>query len=164
MISYSKRAAAAARGRPGGRRSQVRHAFLFHCNSSIIFRLSYALEAYFEMVRSRLRAWKLVLLALVLAPLIALLALGLWPVSADFAGDEGTAGVDSRASGLKKPFPSMVVPAANPMSSDLRSDPRTALGHLLFFRSDCLGGQHIILRCLSSPRSWSFRWAGPLDG
>ena len=85
------------------------------------------------MVRSRLRAWKLVLLALVHVPLIALVALGLWPVSADFAGDEGTTGVDSRASGLKKPFPSMVVPATNPMSSDLRNDLRTALGHLLFF-------------------------------
>src|SRR5688572_19720551 len=69
------------------RQKAVLHAFPFHCNSSIIFR----------MVRSRLRAWKLVLLALVLAPLIALLALGLWPVSADFAGDEGTAGVDARA-------------------------------------------------------------------
>ncbi len=85
------------------------------------------------MARSRRRAWKLALLALVLVPVIGLLALGFWPVSADFTGDEGTAGVDSRASGLKKPFPAMVVPAGNSMPSDLKSDPRTALGHLLFF-------------------------------
>lgn len=79
------------------------------------------------------RWWKLAILAVIAVPLLALLAIGLWPVSADYSGDEGTAGVDPRAPGLKKPFPNMVTSSTNPMSSDLKNDDRTALGRLLFF-------------------------------
>jgi len=61
------------------------------------------------------------------------LALGLWPVDADFIGDEGTAGVGKYGSGLRRGFPAMVIPPDNALLADLKTDPRTRLGHLLFF-------------------------------
>lgn len=61
------------------------------------------------------------------------LALGLWPVDADFIGDGSTAGVGKYGSGLRRGFPAMVIPPDNAVLADLKNDPRTKLGHLLFF-------------------------------
>jgi parallel beta-helix repeat protein len=83
--------------------------------------------------RPKRRRWGWIA-ALMIALLIAVVfALSLWPVRADFAGSEGTAGVDPSGVGLRKPFPSMVVRADNPLANEPGKDERVALGRLLFF-------------------------------
>jgi cytochrome c peroxidase len=72
------------------------------------------------------------LLLLVVALFAGLMALGLWPVTADFAGAEHTAGVREGGGGLKKPFPAMVVPTDNAVNNEKNSE-RATLGRLLFF-------------------------------
>jgi cytochrome c peroxidase len=59
-------------------------------------------------------------------------AMGLWPAPEEFAGNEGTAGVDAGGGGLRRPFPSMIVPAGNE-PVDAKSNERAELGRLLFF-------------------------------
>ncbi|HLG13310.1 MAG TPA: parallel beta-helix domain-containing protein [Blastocatellia bacterium] len=77
--------------------------------------------------------WKYVLAVLLAVLIGGALALGLWPARADFAGDEGTAGVAFGGGGLRKPFPAMVLRADNPLSPEPAADKRVALGRLLFF-------------------------------
>ncbi|HSQ19208.1 MAG TPA: parallel beta-helix domain-containing protein, partial [Blastocatellia bacterium] len=61
----------------------------------------------------------------------AFIALGLWPVQADFVGDGGTAGVGTGGGGLVRQFPKMVLRADNPLATG--DDERVKLGRLLFF-------------------------------
>lgn len=91
---------------------------------------------HFEAGRtaSRPRRWKALLFGLILVLFVVLLGLGFWPVQTDFAGSEGTAGVDPQGDGLQRPFPAMVTVADNPVPMDSR-DERVALGRLLFFDS-----------------------------
>src|SRR5512138_2341487 len=71
-------------------------------------------------------------LTLLLGLLFAtLIALGLWPVQADFVGDGGTAGVGTGGGGLVRQFPKMVLRADNPLATG--DDERVKLGRLLFF-------------------------------
>src|SRR5258708_309831 len=79
--------------------------------------------------RRRLLRVLIVLLAL---PIAAFVALGLWPVKADFVGDAGTAGVGKGGGGLVRQFPKMVLRADNPLPTS-RDDERVQLGRLLFF-------------------------------
>jgi len=78
------------------------------------------------------RRWLRVLFGLLLLPVAALLALGFWPVKADFHGEGSTAGVGKGGGGLVRQFPKMIAPADNsaPASKD---DARVELGRLLFF-------------------------------
>ncbi len=78
------------------------------------------------------RRWLRLIIALLALPVLSALALGLWPAPVDVLGDEGTAGVGAGGGGLRRPFPSMVVRADNPMPLDT-NDERVALGRLLFF-------------------------------
>ena len=78
------------------------------------------------------RRWLLVLIALLALPIAAFVALGLWPVNADFVGDAGTAGVGKGGGGLVRQFPKMVVRADNPLPTS-KDDERVQLGRLLFF-------------------------------
>ncbi|HWP42356.1 MAG TPA: cytochrome c peroxidase, partial [Blastocatellia bacterium] len=82
----------------------------------------------------------LVLLVLIFA---VFLALGLWPVQADMAADETTAGVGPGGGGLRRRFPNMIAPADNPAPTDPKSDERVALGRLLFFDPVLSGGNDI---------------------
>jgi cytochrome c peroxidase len=100
-----------------------------------------------DEARSKPRAnWRRRVVRLLLAFLVVLcgayIAVGLWPGPKDFAGSEGTVGVDSGGGGLKRPFPSMVVPAGNE-PTDARSDERAELGRLLFFDPILSGGNDI---------------------
>jgi len=85
--------------------------------------------------QSRLRAgrrlWPRVLLLIALLLVAGIVALCVVPVSADFAGDERTAGVIG-AGGLHRNFPAMVLRSDNPLPAT-GSDPRVELGRLLFF-------------------------------
>ena len=83
--------------------------------------------------RPRRRAWKRILLIIVIALFAGLLALGLWPARADFAGDESTTGAGRGGNGLNRPFPSMIVRDNNPLAADPATDERVQLGRLLFF-------------------------------
>jgi cytochrome c peroxidase len=85
-----------------------------------------------EQARSKWRFVKRLLLLIIIALVGTSIAVGLWPVAADFAGDEGTAGVREGGAGLKRPFPAMLFPADNGLKSDKYID-RSALGRLLFF-------------------------------
>ena len=78
------------------------------------------------------RRWLRVLIVLLALPIAAFVALGLWPVKADFAGDAGTAGVGKGGGGLVRQFPKMVLRADNPLATT-RDDERVQLGRLLFF-------------------------------
>lgn len=78
------------------------------------------------------RGWLKVLMALLVLPIVAFIALGLWPVQADFAGDEATAGVSKGGGGLVHQFPKMVLRADNPAPAS-KDDERVQLGRLLFF-------------------------------
>ncbi len=78
------------------------------------------------------RRWKRILLGLVAILFAAVLALGLWPAKADFAGDEATAGVGLDGGGLKRSFPSMIFPADNSPAGSQASE-RIELGRLLYF-------------------------------
>jgi parallel beta-helix repeat protein len=82
--------------------------------------------------RSGSRRWVRVLLVLLALPIAAFVALGLWPVNADFVGDGGTAGVGKGGGGLVRQFPKMVLRADNPMPVG-KDDERVQLGRLLFF-------------------------------
>jgi parallel beta-helix repeat protein len=82
-------------------------------------------------VRSR-KLWLRVLIVLVALPIAAFIALGLWPVQADFLGDGGTAGVGKGGGGLVRQFPKMVLRADNPLATTA-DDERVQLGRLLFF-------------------------------
>jgi len=81
--------------------------------------------------RSR-RLWLRILIVLLALPIAAFIALGLWPVQADFAGDGGTAGVGKGGGGLVRQFPKMVLRADNPLAATA-DDERVQLGRLLFF-------------------------------
>src|SRR5258708_5347839 len=78
------------------------------------------------------RRWLRVLIVLLALPIAAFVALGLWPVKADFVGDAGTAGVGKGGGGLVRQFPKMVLRADNPLPTS-RDDERVQLGRLLFF-------------------------------
>jgi parallel beta-helix repeat protein len=78
------------------------------------------------------RRWKRILLGLVVVLFAAVLALGLWPAKADFAGDEATAGVGRDGGGLKRSFPSMIFPADNSPAGE-KAGERIELGRLLYF-------------------------------
>src|SRR6185369_8556353 len=78
------------------------------------------------------RRWLLVLIVLLALPLVAFVALGLWPVEADFVGYGGTAGVGKGGGGLVRQFPKMVLRADNPLPTS-KDDERVQLGRLLFF-------------------------------
>ena len=71
----------------------------------------------------------LILLVMVLATIISL---AMWPATADFHGDESTAGVREGGAGLKRPFPAMIAPADNTLA-DAKAADRRELGRLLFF-------------------------------
>jgi cytochrome c peroxidase len=73
-----------------------------------------------------------ILLALLLVPCAAYIALGVWPAPKDFAGGEGMTGVASGGDGLRRPFPSMVAPAGNELTAPMNTE-RAELGRLLFF-------------------------------
>ena len=81
--------------------------------------------------RSR-RPWLRILIALLAVPIAAFIALGLWPVQADFVGDGNTAGVGKGGGGLVRQFPKMVLRADNPLAT-AADDERVQLGKLLFF-------------------------------
>ena len=78
------------------------------------------------------RRWPRLLMMLAIVVIAGLFALGLWPESQEFAGDESTAGVAAGGEGLKRSFPAIVVRADN-APADEKSAERTALGRLLFF-------------------------------
>ena len=78
------------------------------------------------------RRWLRVLIVLLALPIAAFVALGLWPVKADFVGDGGTAGVGKGGGGLVRQFPKMVLRADNPLPTS-KDDERVQLGRLLFF-------------------------------
>ena len=78
------------------------------------------------------RRWLLILIMLLALPIAAFLALGLWPVQADFVGDGTTAGVSKGGGGLVRQFPKMVLRADNPLATTV-DDERVQLGKLLFF-------------------------------
>ena len=78
------------------------------------------------------RRWLLILIVLLALPIAAFLALGLWPVQADFVGDGSTAGVSKGGGGLVRQFPKMVLRADNPLATTV-DDERVQLGKLLFF-------------------------------
>jgi parallel beta-helix repeat protein len=82
--------------------------------------------------RPKRRLLKRVMLLVLAALVAAVAALGLWPVAADFAGDESTAGVGAGGAGLRRPFPSMVVPDDN-LVTNPKNGERVQLGRLLFF-------------------------------
>jgi len=82
-------------------------------------------------VRSR-RLWLRILIVLLALPIAGLIALALWPVQADFAGDVETAGVGKGGGGLVRQFPKMVLRADNPLAAT-GDDQRVQLGRLLFF-------------------------------
>ncbi len=81
--------------------------------------------------RSR-RRWLRILIVLLALPIAAFIALGLWPVQADFVGDADTAGVGKGGGGLVRQFPKMVLHADNPLAT-AADDERVQLGRLLFF-------------------------------
>jgi cytochrome c peroxidase len=81
--------------------------------------------------RSR-RPWLRILIVLLALPIAAFVALGLWPVQADFVGDGNTAGVGKGGGGLVRQFPKMVLRADNPLAT-AADDERVQLGKLLFF-------------------------------
>jgi cytochrome c peroxidase len=81
--------------------------------------------------RSR-RLWLRILIVLLALPIAAIIAMGLWPVQADFVGDVDTAGVSKGGGGLVRQFPKMVLRADNPLAST-KDDERAQLGRLLFF-------------------------------
>ena len=78
------------------------------------------------------RRWLLILIVLLALPIAAFLALGLWPVQADFVGDGSTAGVSKGGGGLVRQFPKMVLRGDNPLATTV-DDERVQLGKLLFF-------------------------------
>src|SRR6185369_10640867 len=78
------------------------------------------------------RRWLRVLIVLLALPIAAFVALGLWPVKADFVGDGATAGVGKGGGGLVRQFPKMVLRADNPLPTS-KDDERVQLGRLLFF-------------------------------
>ncbi len=78
------------------------------------------------------RRWLRVLIVLLALPIAAFVALGLWPVKADFVGDAGTVGVGKGGGGLVRQFPKMVLRADNPLPTS-KDDERVQLGRLLFF-------------------------------
>ena len=78
------------------------------------------------------RRWLRVLIVLLALPIVAFIALGLWPVKADFVGDASTAGVSKGGGGLVRQFPKMVLRADNPLPAS-KDDQRVQLGRLLFF-------------------------------
>ena len=82
--------------------------------------------------RAKRRFLKRVLSLLVVALVAGLLAIGLWPVTADLAGSESLTGVGEGGGGLNKPFPAMVVLEDNTLTNDKNAE-RVALGKLLFF-------------------------------
>jgi len=92
-----------------------------------------AQEMDLSQPRAKGRRWLKALLALLVVIVGAFTTLGMWPVTPDFVGIEGTAGVDPNGGGLKKTYPALVVPADNPVPSDAKQDPRVELGRLLFF-------------------------------
>lgn len=81
--------------------------------------------------RSR-RLWLRILLVLLALPIAAFVAMGVWPVQADFAGDVETAGVGKGGGGLVRQFPKMVLRPDNPLPAT-NDDERVQLGRLLFF-------------------------------
>ena len=81
--------------------------------------------------RSR-RLWLRILILLLALPIAGIVALGLWPVQADFIGDGSTAGVGKGGGGLVRQFPKMVLRAGNPLATTA-DDERVQLGRLLFF-------------------------------
>lgn len=78
------------------------------------------------------RLWLRILIVLLALPIAAFIAMGLWPVQADFAGDVETAGVGKGGGGLVRQFPKMVLRADNPLPATI-DDERVQLGRLLFF-------------------------------
>ena len=82
-------------------------------------------------VRSR-RLWLRILIVLLALPVAGFVALGLWPVPADFVGDSATAGVSKGGGGLVRQFPRMVLREDNPLPA-ASNDERVQLGRLLFF-------------------------------
>lgn len=82
-------------------------------------------------VRPR-RKWLRVIIGLLILSLAGFLALGLWPVKADFNGQGSTAGVGKGGGGLVRQFPKMIVPADNAAPAN-KDDARVQLGRLLFF-------------------------------
>jgi cytochrome c peroxidase len=82
-------------------------------------------------VRSR-RLWVRILIVLLALPVAGFIALAIWPVQADFAGDNATAGVSKGGGGLVRQFPKMILRADNPMPT-ASTDERVQLGRLLFF-------------------------------
>src|SRR6185436_4065435 len=78
------------------------------------------------------RVWLRALIVLVVLAVAGFVALGLWPVKADLAGNGGTAGVGKGGGGLVRQFPKMVLRADNPMPATI-DDERVQLGRLLFF-------------------------------
>ena len=85
-----------------------------------------------ETRRRPRRRWLIALIVLLALPIVGFVALGLWPVKADFVGDAGTAGVGKGGGGLVRQFPKMVLRADNPMPVS-KDDERVQLGRLLFF-------------------------------
>jgi len=85
-----------------------------------------------EPAAKRRRLWLRILIVLLAIPILAFVALGLWPVPPDFVGDGGTAGVGKGGGGLVRQFPKMVVRADNPVPT-ASDDERVQLGQLLFF-------------------------------
>jgi len=83
--------------------------------------------------RKKSRLWLKALMVLLLLPVLAFLALALWPAPVDVLGDEGTAGVGAGGGGLRKPFPAMVLRADNPLPPNPATDERVELGRMLFF-------------------------------
>ena len=89
-------------------------------------------EPRLETRRRPRRRWLIALIVLLALPIAGFVALGLWPVKADFVGDAGTVGVGKGGGGLVRQFPKMVVRADNPMPVS-KDDERVQLGRLLFF-------------------------------
>src|SRR5262249_21694118 len=78
------------------------------------------------------RLWLKLLLTLVILLAAGLIALGAWPAPKDFVGEEGLTGVSADGSGLRRPFPAMVMRDDNKVG-DARFKERVELGRLLFF-------------------------------
>jgi cytochrome c peroxidase len=81
---------------------------------------------------TRRRIWPRLAWSAILLLAIGMAVFALWPVRADFHGDEATAGVGPGIGGLGRAFPAMVVRRTN-KTDDPAFKQRVELGRLLFF-------------------------------
>ncbi|HEY6329498.1 MAG TPA: parallel beta-helix domain-containing protein, partial [Blastocatellia bacterium] len=78
------------------------------------------------------RIWPRLIWSLLVILIAGVAAIAFWPASADFHGDESTAGVGPGAGGLERAFPAMIVRTDNDLSNPAFKH-RVELGRLLYF-------------------------------